>query len=59
MALLLNTRDTQAKQKALMMLKILNILFMFFGGFHRIECAKIFTFFCFRVYFPGVDAIFA
>jgi hypothetical protein len=41
-----------------MMLKILNFFFMFFGSLNRIERAKVLTFFCFGVYFPGVNAVF-
>jgi hypothetical protein len=43
----------------LMMLEILDIPFVFFGIIHRIECAKIFAFMRVRIYFPGVDTVFA
>lgn len=48
-----------AKWINLMMFKILYFLFVLFSSFHRVECAEVFAFFGFRVYFPGVDAVFA
>lgn len=40
-----------------MMLEILYLALVFFGGFHRVEGAEVFAFVGLRIYHPAVDTV--